>query len=156
MSRIAQPAHGGASSPSSSPGSRPRGRSAACRAPRLWEGGDEAWLDSNADNHLVHLPILCSFLTPSTTTTSREWQGLRTMTRREPTTAMRPKTPNHRAWKNLRTIHSNTILPTYCTKLVTTIPNKRVTTLTKRKVDSNHQRKLRKLQPLKGSVEAWS
>lgn len=39
---------------------------------------------------------------------------------------------------------------------VTTIPNKRVTTLMKRKVDSNHQRKLRKLQPLKGSVEAWS
>lgn len=67
-----QPGRGGASSPSSSPGSRPRGQSAACRVPRLLESGDEAWPDFSPDDHLVHLGTLCSSPTPSTTTTSRE------------------------------------------------------------------------------------
>lgn len=90
MSRIThRPGQEVASSPSSSPGSRQRGQSAACQAPRLWEGGEEAWLDSSPDDYLDHLLTLCSSQTLSMTTTSREWQGLRTTRRKEPKTVKR-------------------------------------------------------------------
>ncbi|XP_018558338.1 bestrophin-3 isoform X2 [Lates calcarifer] len=78
MSKIAhQLGHVGASSPSSSPGSRQRHLYAACPAPRPWGGGDEAWLDSSPEDHPVHLLTLCSSLTLNMITTSREWEGLR-------------------------------------------------------------------------------
>ncbi|KAM8908168.1 bestrophin-3-like isoform 2-T2 [Spinachia spinachia] len=85
--RVAQrPGRGAASSPSSSPGRGRRRRPAACRAPRPWEGGGEAWLGTKVNAHPVRSPTRCSFPTPSTT--SWEWWGPRTTRRRK-----HPRTP---------------------------------------------------------------